>query len=278
MANTIRAMIKYHREWFEKHGTRFLGSDSEELQQEIDEGTPDAFRQIPGSLDGLATCYGIRGTISLIDGQESGWKDISTAIDFRAWSLKVRAESFFRWPGRTANLTNYVGQAASLVCVSQKWGRMAESLLRRIDSDPDSVDQAYWKSRRFEPFVMECCLIRDGKEPVADNLESPYLEVLRNWHDDDALVSALEQVCDYHCANMDDVGGDWDPEFDHPPFDLIPCEVMFVRQLRKALGLSVPEVPHELVSLLSPPDAIESVGEEHALLGDLSKAFEQCFR
>lgn len=277
MANAIEAMVKFHREWLEKSGARILDRDSEYLQGDIEEGTLEAFQQIPGSLDALGTYYGILGTVELIDGQEGGWKHISTAIDFRGWGLKLRAESFFRKIGSAVNLTNHVGCAACLVCVSEKWGEMAESVLREIDRDQESVDQAYWKSRRFEPFVSECCLIRDGKEPSNGNLEPPYLTIIQNWNDDGALVHALEQVCEYHCANMDDVGGDWDPEFKHSPFDLLPCEVMLVRRIRKELGLSIPEVTHELMSLVSPPDVISSVGEQHEVLAKLSGAFDQCF-
>jgi len=277
MANAIEAMVKFHREWLEKNGARILGRDSEYLQEDIEEGTPEAFQQIPDSLDGLATYYGILGTVELIDGKESGWNHVSTAINFRGWGLKIRAESFFRKIGNAVNLTNHVGRAACLVCVSEKWGGMAESILREIDRDQEAVDQAYWKSRRFEPFVSECCLIRDGKQPSNENLEPPYLAIIQKWNDDSALVHALEQVCEYHCANMDDVGGDWDPEFKHSPFDLLPCEVMLVRRIRKELGLSIPEVPHELVSPLSPPDVISSVGEDHELIAKLSRAFDQCF-
>ncbi|PQO36457.1 hypothetical protein [Blastopirellula marina] len=276
MATAIEAMVKLHREWLENNGAKTLGRESEYLQQDIEEGTPAAFQQIPDSLYGLATHYGILGIVELIDGQMSGWNHVSMAIDFRGWELKICAE-LYRRVGSAPNLTNQVSPAACLACVSEKWGGMAKSILREIDRDQESVDQAYWKSRRFEPFVAECCSIRDGREPSNDNLEPPYDAVVQKWNDDSALVHALEQVCEYHCANMDDVGGDWDPEFKHSPFDLLPCEVMLVRRIRRELGLSIPEVPHPLVTLLSPPDVISSAGEDHELIAKLSRAYDQCF-
>lgn len=277
MTKSIKSLVKLHRKWLEKNGARILDRDTAYLLGDLEEGTPEAFLPMPASLDALALYYGILGTVELVDGQEIGWNHISTALDFRGWSLKVGAKSFFRQPGSTLNLTNHVGRAACLICVSEKWGEAAESILREVDRDPDAVDQPYWKSRRFEPFVLECCLIRDGKAPSNDHLEPPYLAVIQNWHDDRALGHALAEVCEYHRANMDDHGGLWDPEFKHPPFDLLPCEVMLVQRIRKQLGLSIPEVSHELISLLSPPDIIGSVGEEHELITKLSAAFSQCF-
>jgi hypothetical protein len=52
--------------------------------------------------------------------------------------------------------------------------------------------------------------------------------------------------CDYHCENMDDTGGEWDPEFDHAPFDLIPWEILAVQQVRQRTGLSMPKFTHAL--------------------------------
>lgn len=277
MARPIKTMIKFHRKWLIDNGDSILESNREFLEQDIDEGTPEAFRQIPVSLDGLATYYGILGSVELIDGQESGWEHVSTAIDFRGWSLKLRAESFFRNAGTATNLTNHVTRAACLVCISEKWGRMAESVLNKIATDQDAVNQPYWNSRRFEPFVSECCLRRDGEKRSGDHLAPPYDAIIQSWNDERALARALELACDYHCANMDDVGGDWDPEFKHSPFDLLPCEVMLVRRIRSDLGLSTPDISHDLVSLLSPPDIISMNEEEHELLTRLSWAYDQSF-
>jgi hypothetical protein len=277
MADSIDTIIQYHREWLEKNGERILGRDSQYLREDIEDGTPQAFQQIPDSLDGLGTYFGILGTVELLDGQKSGWSNISNAIDFRGWGLKLRAESFFRDLGvRQVNLTNYVSRAGCLICVSEKWRGMAEGILRRIDESDNAVDQGYWNLRRFEPFVLECCKIRDG-ESVSRKLDAPYDNVIRSWGDEVALGSALESVCEYHCENMDDVGGDWDPEFKHSPFDLLPCEVMFVNDIRERLGLSLPTVSHRLVSLLDSRISLLPHETEHELLRKLATAFDRCY-
>jgi hypothetical protein len=62
----------------------------------------------------------------------------------------------------------------------------------------------------------------------------------------------MEAMCDYHCENMEDTGNndDWDPEFDHAPFDLIPWEILAIYQVRNRLGLTAPEVKHPLLITL----------------------------
>lgn len=278
MKDSIDAMIGHHREWLEKNGSRILERDRGYLEEDIESGTPIAFQQIPDSLDGLATYFGIRGTLEVLDGQkEKGWQNISNAIDFRGWELKLRAESFFRDSGvRSVNLTNYVSQAACLVCVSKKWCSLAEEILRRVDDNVDAVDQLFWKSRRFEPFVLYCCKIRD-RESVNGRLVGPYDGVISSWDNDTSLAAALESVCDYHCKNMEDIGGDFDPEFKHSPFDLLACEVILVNRVRENLGLPIPKVTHRLVSILDGNVRSMAHDTEHELLQRLAVAFDRCY-
>lgn len=278
MKDSIDAMIAYHRKWLEKNGSRILERETGYLKEDIESGTPIAFQQIPDSLDGLATYFGIRGTLEVLDGQkEKGWQNISNAIDFRGWGLKLRAESFFRDSGvKSVNLTNYVSQAACLVCVSEKWCGLAEEILRRVSDNADAVDQMYWKSRRFEPFVLYCCKIRDC-EAVNGGLVGPYDQVIASWDNDTSLAAALESVCDYHCKNMDDTDGDFDPEFKHSPFDLLPCEVILVNRVRERLGLPIPKVTHRLVSILNGNLPSVTHDTDHELLQRLAVAFDRSF-
>ena len=278
MQDEIQRMVTYHREWLEKNGPRILTRDSSYLLEDIADGTPSAFQQIPDSLDGLATYFAILGTVEVLDGKDTGWDNISTAIDFRGWSLKLRVDSFSRDVGvGTTNLTNYVSRAACLVCVSEKWGEMAECVLRHVNENPHSIDQEYWKRRRFEPFVLRCCQIRDGEAVAQEELERPYRDVLEGWSNAAALSKSLDAVCEYHAANMDDVGGDWDPEFKYPPFDLLPCEVMFIRRIRKHFAMPLPYVSHDLVHALNPSDDIVIAQDEHEWLSRLSTAFDRCY-
>jgi hypothetical protein len=282
MSSAIGLMVSHHRDWLDKNGSLILERDAQYLREDLADGSPQAFQQIPDSLDALATYYGIRGVLDVIDGKSDGWKMISTAIDFRGWGVKIRSESFFRQSslGVTAvNLTNYISRAACLACVSEKWCEMAEATLRRIDSNPDSADQGYWQFRRFEPFVIACCDIRNGSSAydITEWIGDPYRDVLLAWNDESKLAGALNAVCDYHCQNMDDTGGDWDPEFKHAPFDLLACEIMLVTRVRERLGLSMPAVDHPLVKTLKIESVFIPSCDDHELLRQLATAFSRCY-
>lgn len=275
MTKSLKRMIKYHRQWLESNGAYIFQRDSEDLRRDIDLGTTEAFRVMPGSLSGLGTYFGIRGTIEVIDGSLHGWRHISTAIDCRAWSWVIWADAFFRTPGNCLSLTTQLNIATSLICVSQKWEIRVAKILERVINDPDAIDHKYWRSRTFEPFVLACRAMVAGNSADSSLLKEPYRAIIEHWNDAFLLSDALKTVCDYHCANMDDRGGDWDPEFDQPPFDLLPCEVMLVRRMRKKLELPIPEISHDLIAVLDPPDCIAANAEEHELIREVEEAFQR---
>jgi len=150
-------------------------------------------------------------------------------------------------------------------------------LLRTTDATEGAISQPYWSSRRFEPFVLHCADVLAGAEPDPAGLVAPYADVIASWGDEHALEQALRDVCGYHVQNIDDLGGDWDPEFDQPPFDLIACELIFIEHIRTELGLSTPTINHPLVSVLGTGLPIADIPVD-PLLEQLEEAFDNCFR
>ena len=217
--------------------------------------------------------FGIRGALSVIDGKDSGWADMSTSIDFCGWSVKLQVYLQGRG-GSVSDLSNHTSRIACLACISTKWAGFAEGILRSIDDGQWSIDKAFWKSRKLEPFVRTLGKIRDGKMVRAseDNC-GPYDQVINSWGNEAALANALWVACEYHCENIYDVGGNWDPEFKHPPFDLIPCEVVYVNRIRQEIGLPVPAVQHDLVSLLEFEPRKIAHSQEHQLIQELQYLF-----
>jgi len=175
------------------------------------------------------------------------------------------------------DLSHRVSTAASLTCVSPTWRDEATRILRTADKTSGAINQRYWSTRRFEPFVLHCVDILEGVQPDPAGLSSPYAEVLASWDDEEALAQALHDVCDYHERYMDDLGGDWDPEFDQPPFDLIACELIFIKHIRTELGLPTPTIDHPLVSVLGTELPIGDVPVD-PLLERVEEAFDNCFR
>ena len=99
---------------------------------------------------------------------------------------------------------------------------------------PGAVGEAFWQSRVYEPFMMRLFQKLDAGKMPAD-LQGrdlgPYADLFRHWHDAAALSGALSKICDYHCENMIDKRGD--EEFDLPPFDLYPVEILAVTRCAK---------------------------------------------
>jgi len=276
----IDKTIKRRRSWLKKNGSSVLEQETEFLLEDIHAERP-RFNGI--SLSGFMHYFGALGTIALVDGQKSGWQSVSTAIDFCAWDLKLRSDVYFQSQltrnisgDNGPSLTNYVSRVACLVCVSEKWEQYAENILRHVVDDVSAVNQEFWDGRSFEPFVFQCCRIRDGEVPDV-NFGAPYAAILTNWEDEVALGAALDFACEYHCTRMYDTGRGWYPEFENPPFDMLPCEVMLVRRVRKHLGLPMPEVSHPLVSLLGDVGNAVPLSTEHELIQKLSDRYERYY-
>src|SRR5205807_776375 len=93
----------------------------------------------------------------------------------------------------------------------------------------------YYKCRRAWP-----------SEDSSRDLGS-YSSILRNW-DGEKFSDSLAEVCDYHCRNMEDIGGDWNAEFKYSPFDVMPIEILAIVKVRASFGLGQPEINHPLLS------------------------------
>lgn len=269
----IETVISRHRNWFQSNGDLIHARGSESLQQQIETATSRSLLQIPNSLSMLAMYYGIRGIVKITDRSEDGWQDLSDSVDFHAWDLLIRTHNFLHNPiNDVLNLTNYISRAACLACVSEKWAKMGAWILGLASEKLDFVDKDYWSSRCFEPFVLECYALARG-ELASQGIPIPYSDVLENWNSLDLLSDALVSVCNYHCANVLDDRDGVRPEFAHPPFDLLPCEVMLVQRIREDKALLIPKISHPLLSILNEPRLEHARESEHKLLEMLAPVF-----
>lgn len=144
-----------------------------------------------------------------------------------------------------------------------------------------AISEPYWRERIFEPFALRLHQLRMGMELPGDVVSRDiraYGSVLENWENPDRLAEALIRICDYHCDNMEDSGGEWDPEFRYPPFDLMPAEVLAVYAIREQLGVETPKVEHPLLSL--PLSSVVRVGTaaSDGLLERVDAAYAECFQ
>lgn len=249
MKKLIAKQLRYHKQWLITQGDSTL--ELAGLAAQLDRCVNRVLPSVANSLGMIATFHGIRGVVRLHNKDDGGHEDLAKSLCYHGWELKVSVETFFRTTGSRMGLANDTANAACLACVSEEWGEYTASALHRISRCPSATFEGYWEERRLEPFVLDLYDIRRGRRPTRVTPENePYEPLIRGWNDPELLSAALVNACDYHCRNIDDRGQDWNPEFKQAPFDLLPCEFILVRSVRKALGLSMPEVSHPLISCL----------------------------
>lgn len=257
-AKSLETLLRQHEAWLLKSGdfeTRELGM----LRQDLDDGSVQALANVGDSLGFLALFYGTRGEVAAIKQDAGGWHDISRSVNYRHSAVKLRVQlfsrsAFMQGVVRGPNLTNAASSTASLLCAALAAGRedMRKDMhqaLAWMSSTPKALDDGYWKRRHFEPFAL---WLSSKLEPAAPPVTADfgaYKGVVESWQKPQDLAAAMTSVCDYHCKNMDDRGGAWDPEFKNVPFDLLPFEVHAIRAARDRLGLETPPVDHPLLSL-----------------------------
>lgn len=249
---SITKLLAVHRKWLDGPGESVKQRALRKVQDHLDIGEIRKAGPIATALDSLGTFYGVLSGLRLYESTNDGFVESDRAVAYRNWS--VRLEHFsFRRIGGPFNLTNEVSVAANGLCYAmangmEHWASLLSEVLIDAESSPGAVASGYWEDRRFEPFVLS--LYRGNwrqDRRVFDSI-GPYGEVARSWDDDSAFLSALNAVCDYHCSAMQDNNRSRDPEFDHPPFDLIPWEVLLLLRLRVQEGKSLPELEHPLVA------------------------------
>ena len=253
----LNRQIRNHREWLRDSGTEIYEYTNKRIETNLSEGSLPALRTMKSSLRGFGLYYGTKGVIGLVDGLPSAWDDIYLSGSFHLYGLRLE---FILWtrladePGFTLS----IHEAACALCFSlanglSDWTQLFTEMLSQAAWNDQMVRQVYWQERKFEPFALRLSQLagNTGENGAAsnDSLEI-YSDIFSNWNSPDSLGTAMATICDYHCENMEDAGGndDWNPEFDEPPFDLIPWEILAIHQVRNRLGLATPEINHPLLA------------------------------
>lgn len=210
----------------------------------------------------LSSYHGILGLAAILRGDAGGWKEVHRSVTYQRWTVTMCRVPY----EKPVTFANYGGNkflrkneryAASLACYGVACGLddiRDEGLrtLTGIPGWPDSVDPKHWNIRIFEPFVVVLLKRMRGEavpEEFAMRNLGVYSQVLDAWDDFPRLEKALGSICDYHCQQMDGDIFKWYPEFERPPFKLVPIEILAIRRIREQLGLPMPEIQHPLLEL-----------------------------
>lgn len=258
--NKAHDIVKKHREWLTE--SEYMVQDElGYLDEDLAEHSLTGFNNVADSLGVLASYYGIRGEVAIYDGSDSGWRDVSRAILYRYWALKITAQSFSNRKflsnlHNVPNLTNQFSIAACLLAAfiaggERKLSASVAQLLADMFTVEGAVDVDFLKQRKFEPFMLwlHHADSTNALLPSAEPL-GVYQGIIENWDNDAALSSVIAEIDSYHLANCIDKGGAWNPEFKKPPFDLISFERGAIIEVRRRLGLVTPGTP----SLILPAD------------------------
>lgn len=256
----VKRKINNNREWLQTNGERIRARALRNIENDLQEGGINVFPTVAARLSQLATFFGITGQLAVIEGDTARWDMIDKAVIYHYWSTRLRAKTFsktafLRKITSVLNLTNYFSLTACLLCYGAAYHledleSFAFDLLMGMATVPGAVDEPFLGERVFEPFILKIHLLASGittSDNLANRALGPYSGVIENWDDVIAMKSLLFQLCDYHCKNMDDRDSDWDPEFKHSPFDLVPVEIMALINIRKRIGLTTPTVDHLLM-------------------------------
>ncbi len=241
--SALQRLLSEHRSWAKEVSTELETFHLGRLETQMENFYRERL-DIGNSLDVLANIYGVRGLVEVADGQVAGWAKIAYSLDLSGWCFRIVLGA------RGADLTTYVSQMASLACCSSSWeveitSGLKNLLTRRVPGD--------WDRRVFEPFALS--VLENGR-PI--DCKGPYAKVEVAWDDPDLLAEALREVCTYHVENTSEKLSRF-AEFRDPPFDLLPVEVMLVSRLKRAQGIELPPIHHELSELLRAPDDLPSV-------------------
>jgi hypothetical protein len=255
----IGNIIQQHRQWLAQSDA-MVASELEYLDEDLESNSLEGLDNAADSLGFLALYHGIHGQVALYDSDASGKQEISQAIMYRYWSLRLKAKSFsqtsfLRGVKTVPNLTNQLSNAACLLAAFIATGQreLAASvadILHGMLTVKGAVDADYLKARRFEPFMLWLYSVYAGNEapfPVHDAELGVYQQIVDNWSGDQHLADALQEIAQYHAKNIEDKGGSWDPEFKNAPFDLVLWEVGAIDNVRRTLGLESPTTASPLL-------------------------------
>lgn len=215
--------------------------------------------RIMAALEDLVPWYGSTGAREILDGNPDGWRAIQQCLMCRYWALRIGAHRYDRDARPDRPNVDLVSNAALALVHAVALGNndvsawIGDRMVRSLD------DGAFgsWQHTPFEPFALKLWGMAVGREIsyAGRGIRSlgVYQGVLDAWNDAAGLERALYAACDYHLKNATPGAGF--PEFQWPPYDLFPAEVLAIVEVRKRMRMDTPEIDHPLMRspLASPP-------------------------
>jgi hypothetical protein len=248
----INTVVASHREWLAGPGESVRQRALRKIQEHLEIGEIRKAGPIATALQSLGMYYGVVSGLRLQDSTDEGLSEADRAVAYWIWSIRLEHLSSRRIGG-PFNLPKLVSVAANGLCYAMAnamdhWAGLVSEVLIDASSSSRAVANGYWLDRRFEQFALSLYRGNWRQTDRSSLQKGPYGELVRRWDDDKEFASSLNAVCDYHCEAMQDDGEGRYPEFDHPPFDLIPWEVLLILRIREREGMAMPSLEHPLIA------------------------------
>jgi hypothetical protein len=186
---------------------------------------------LTSTLELIGSLVERRGMVRIGKKDEGGWDDLYLGWRYRAWHLVVTASQYEDWVRDGA-----MGCALALTYGDAKfavWSR--DQVLKKFPKEEVIEEE--------EAFIINLCHQWKHGRPVLE-ANSAFDAVFDAWNQPKKLASAIQGVCNYHCAHCRSNGR---RTFCYHPYTVIPAEVLAVYRVRDSLGLATPQVNHPLL-------------------------------
>jgi hypothetical protein len=270
-------LVSRHRKWLSQSGQHVYERDKGYFEADLRDGSVRALTQIPNSLNTIGLFHGARGIVALADGDKSGWEFVNKAVDYHAWSVLIRMETFLRRDRlglQLLGVSNHMPLLGCVASVSSRWTSTMTNLLTRLgqeQSDGVILDRA---SRPWEEFVLWITGTASASQLSHAFSLSPYQTIVDNWENSALLSLAIERICERHLDRIEQNPKDefW-PEFKYPPFDILPCEWMLIERARSAKHEPSLHPAHPLVGYLGTAPVDLEPGMEPEVEDELAEIY-----
>ena len=226
---------------------------------------------IASHLGILANWYLILGAVRILEGDVSGWHELSRGMQVDYWHIRILVGQWEADPRR--NKQARVELTRPSLCLALAMALQDHDAINwlggRFAKSVDDGAFGKWGLSHLPPFILGLYGKYAGQhqsEPALGELDvpGPYAPVFESWLDEEKLPKAVERICDFHVERSEDRTDESVAEFSRYPFNILPVEVYAIRAVRLRDGLAMVPVNHPLLQepLHEVPEGVPVVNDE----------------
>jgi hypothetical protein len=209
---------------------------------------------ITSNLRTLSTWYLNNGSFSVLNGDQDGWQDLTTAEKCLSWHIQLVSRLFRGKKIATATPALVANDVALSLALSISLGFLgdAEALGKILVTGLADCLLSKNRHSHLLPFMVR--LFCDWSAfPLPDTNEMAslggYESLMMTWRSKelDPIANAISKAADFHILRSRDSSNRESFEFDRTAFRAFPVEILAVSRLRAAMHLPEPSVEHPLL-------------------------------